>query len=416
MAQGKRKLTIVAEPELAGREPAYDGEAGQASVAAILRQARQRTGYGLRDVSATLRIRHAYLEAIEDGRFNDLPGSVYAVGFIRTYAEFLELDGDEVVRRFKNEVAGIDAQTELNFPAPVPEGRMPGGALILLALLLAVGAYGGWYYLSSKDQTVADLVPDLPERFAALLGSEPAVPLPAAPLPAGTMEETVVPETPAATEPPAAIPDAGPTSTVEAPSGDMPAVVEEPMVADVVPPALEETPEPVPTAPAMTTEAPAPAPETDAPLPAEESLTASGPVSPEGPAADETAPVVAESSPAADDVAALPPPPAPPAVPEEAAPAAVEPSSTGIVVTATDQSWVQVRDADGTLVMTRVMEPGEVYEVPDVPGLRMVTGNAGGIRITVDGDETPSLGEPGDVVRNIALDGGRLLSGNAVAR
>jgi len=75
-----------------------------------------------------------------------------------------------------------------------------------------------------------------------------------------------------------------------------------------------------------------------------------------------------------------------------------------------------VRDSNGNLVMTRILEPGEVYRVPNTPGLRMVTGNAGGIRITVDGVETPSLGGMGDVVRNIVLDGERLLAGTAVGR
>ncbi|MFP3345109.1 helix-turn-helix domain-containing protein, partial [Halomonas sp. SIMBA_159] len=87
-------------------------------------------------VATTLRIRLRYLEAIEDGRFDDLPGSVYAVGFIRTYAEFLNLDTEEMVRRFKDEVAGLDRQTELNFPAPAAESRVPGGAVLLIAAVL----------------------------------------------------------------------------------------------------------------------------------------------------------------------------------------------------------------------------------------------------------------------------------------
>ncbi len=77
-----------------------DAEAGAktgADVGAFLRASRLRRGEELADVAAQLRIRLVYLEAIEDGRFDALPGNTYAVGFIRTYAEYLGLDGQLVV-------------------------------------------------------------------------------------------------------------------------------------------------------------------------------------------------------------------------------------------------------------------------------------------------------------------------------
>jgi cytoskeleton protein RodZ len=66
--------------------------------------------------------------------------------------------------------------------------------------------------------------------------------------------------------------------------------------------------------------------------------------------------------------------------------------------------------------MTRVLKPGDTYEVPDTTGLRLVTGNAGGLEIVVDGEVVPSLGRAGDVVRNVALDAERLKAGTAVRR
>ena len=56
-------------------------------IGALLRASRIRRGEGLRDVADQLRIRFVHLEAIEDGRFENLPGATYAIGFIRTYAE-----------------------------------------------------------------------------------------------------------------------------------------------------------------------------------------------------------------------------------------------------------------------------------------------------------------------------------------
>ncbi|NBB82862.1 MAG: DUF4115 domain-containing protein, partial [Alphaproteobacteria bacterium] len=198
MAQrNQRYFSVIVEPEPEADEPSEGGLGYGASVGDILRHARQQTGYALPDVAGVLRIRLRYLEAIEDGRFDDLPGSVYAVGFIRAYAEFLGLDTDEMVRRFKDEVAGIDRQTELNFPEPVAEGRVPGGAILMIAVLLAGVAYGGWFYLSAEDRALRDLVPQLPDRFAALLSPEGGVGTPATPaLPADTATpETATPET-----------------------------------------------------------------------------------------------------------------------------------------------------------------------------------------------------------------------------
>ena len=44
-----------------------------------------------------------HLKAIEDSRFQELPGPTYAVGFVRTYGSYLGLDGEDVVRRFREE-------------------------------------------------------------------------------------------------------------------------------------------------------------------------------------------------------------------------------------------------------------------------------------------------------------------------
>lgn len=90
-------------------------------VGAFLREARENTGRSVADVAQILRIRRVYLEAIEDGRFDELPGAAYAVGFIRSYATFLRLDVPTIVARFKEEASGIESQQDLDFPTPVPE-------------------------------------------------------------------------------------------------------------------------------------------------------------------------------------------------------------------------------------------------------------------------------------------------------
>ena len=147
-------------------------------VADTLIRARQQYGQDLRSIAQVLCIRYSYLDAIERSNFEDLPGPTYAVGFVRTYAEFLGLDGDSIVERFKNEVEGLDGQTKLHFPTPAPEGKMPGGAVFLVAALLFAGAYGVWFYLSNKGETIGDLVAPVPDRLQELVAEEPAVPAP----------------------------------------------------------------------------------------------------------------------------------------------------------------------------------------------------------------------------------------------
>jgi cytoskeleton protein RodZ len=130
---------------LSGKRADTDAVRAAPNAGADLRAARERLGWPLPDASATLRIRPAYLQALEEGDLSRLPGNAFALGFLRTYASALGLDPEEMLRRFKAESAEVSRRTELSFPAPVPERGMPMGAVILLGLILAVGAYIGWY-------------------------------------------------------------------------------------------------------------------------------------------------------------------------------------------------------------------------------------------------------------------------------
>jgi cytoskeletal protein RodZ len=72
-----------------------------------LREARLRQGFELPRVEADTKIRAKYLRALEEEHFEVLPGDTYVKGFLRTYAEYLGLDGqlyvDEYNSRFARE-------------------------------------------------------------------------------------------------------------------------------------------------------------------------------------------------------------------------------------------------------------------------------------------------------------------------
>ena len=115
------------------------------------------------------------------------------------------------------------------------------------------------------------------------------------------------------------------------------------------------------------------------------------------------------------------PPPAPPPVlvglaptPQSEAPHAYGPvdGPTRIVIRATSESWIKIRDANQTVLLEGFLKAGETYRVPDRPGVSMRTGNAGGLDITVDGKPVPPIGGMG-AVRNVRLEPQALMSGPA---
>jgi cytoskeleton protein RodZ len=62
-------------------------------IGASLRFSREKRGLTAEDVHRSLRIRARYLRALEEERWELLPGDAYTRGFLRTYAEFLGLNG-----------------------------------------------------------------------------------------------------------------------------------------------------------------------------------------------------------------------------------------------------------------------------------------------------------------------------------
>ncbi|HEY7990950.1 MAG TPA: RodZ domain-containing protein [Stellaceae bacterium] len=141
-------------------------------VGMLLRRTRDEKRLSVADVATALRIRAAYLDAIEKGAYERLPGRAYAVGFVRAYAEYLGLDGAEAARRFKLERRGFDAPQDLALPAPIADRSIPGGRILIVALVLAVCGYGLWYYASTANRHRPDAVAEVPPELA----TEPAAP------------------------------------------------------------------------------------------------------------------------------------------------------------------------------------------------------------------------------------------------
>ena len=361
----------------------------QAELGAEMQAARRAHGWELPQLAASLRIRQSYLEAIEAGRLADLPGTTYALGFVRAYASALGLPGEEMARRFRADATLANGQTALRFPAPVPQRGLPAGALMLLGVFILAASYGGWYWITEHRATPVETVPPIPDAMV----SETQKPVPS------------------------------------------------PQVASLLPNTAPPAPAPTPAAPAAVTTPAAsgsPASGTTSSAPSATGLsaagangpTASGPpagarggldqASPSGAASLSTGNAIAAGGNPTAPTAAAPPGPAA-TVPADgaqgaAAPpglAAAQPSGTRVVVRATADAWVTVKQKSGPPLLNKLMHTGESWPLPaGAEGASLTTGNAGGTQIDVDGAPIPtSLGGSGAVRRDVPLDADMLKAG-----
>lgn len=74
------------------------------------RTEREKQGLTIKDVERETSIRAKYLEALEEGKYEDLPNEVYVKGFIRNYAKCLNLDAEKLVQEYREEIHGVDVE------------------------------------------------------------------------------------------------------------------------------------------------------------------------------------------------------------------------------------------------------------------------------------------------------------------
>ena len=128
------------------------GRSNRSSVGDRLRDAREAKGVDLFRVERDTKIRSKFLAALEDGDFADLPGDVYARGFLRNYASYLGLDADEVEEEWRREAGATTPVREQAFVGPRPLTMRRGivfqrshlaivGVVIIVAV---VGIYFGY--------------------------------------------------------------------------------------------------------------------------------------------------------------------------------------------------------------------------------------------------------------------------------
>lgn len=145
-----------------------------------LRVAREAKGMSLGDVAARTRIVQRFLQAVEEGRYADLPSSTYAVGFAKAYARVVDLDDVEIGRETRDEVAGIGvARPRYEIEEIADPARGPSRGLVIVAagIAVAVLVLGALWIASGLFRgTVAERDP-----FAGRVAASAPVPAASAP-------------------------------------------------------------------------------------------------------------------------------------------------------------------------------------------------------------------------------------------
>lgn len=146
-----------------------DNGPGGGQIGAILEKKRLEKGLSLKEVEQATKIRTRYLEGLEREDPTSLPDPVYARGFLKTYANFLGLDGEQLSREFRDHRAprrerqpGYERLQKGEFDQPlinpggVDDAERSGvsGATILtivLAVLVLALVIGTLYYVGSRS-------------------------------------------------------------------------------------------------------------------------------------------------------------------------------------------------------------------------------------------------------------------------
>jgi hypothetical protein len=134
-------------------------------IGSSLREARLRQGLDFPEIETGTKIRGKYLNALEEERFDVLPAEAYIKGFLRTYAEYLGLDGQLYVDEFNSRYVAPEEMQSIRVRRTAQarrHRRVQGGVLIAalagIAIVTAL-VIVAWTSGSAPDQHLAGIPP-----------------------------------------------------------------------------------------------------------------------------------------------------------------------------------------------------------------------------------------------------------------
>jgi cytoskeleton protein RodZ len=128
------------------------------TVGQYLRQEREKKNISLEAVAKVTRITQENLEALERDDFRAISASVFARGFLRTYASFLGLDPKEVLSRYESQVDLLKISPKIKESTPSENGN-PLFKYVVFLSLIVIGVAIGYYFFQKAPSPPAQPPP-----------------------------------------------------------------------------------------------------------------------------------------------------------------------------------------------------------------------------------------------------------------
>ena len=150
-----------------------------------LRAAREAKGMSLDDVARSTRVPTRHLQHIERGEWDSLPAITYSVGFARSYAKAVGLNGSEVGAELRAQLGGGSSGASASSYEPADPARVPPRTLAIVVAVMAILLVAGYFVWRNDALGTADPGTEA-AAFDVPIGPEPAPTAAAAPgAPAG---------------------------------------------------------------------------------------------------------------------------------------------------------------------------------------------------------------------------------------
>ena len=127
----------------------YDNLKSASDVAQLFKKTRSDLGITIEKASSETKIRKAWLICIETGTFDKLPGTVYAIGFSRTYATYLNLDPDIIVKALQTS-SDFFQQNQETLSLPQDEKILTPKVTVVASLILVCSIIFAFSYFMKK--------------------------------------------------------------------------------------------------------------------------------------------------------------------------------------------------------------------------------------------------------------------------
>ncbi|GAB4532082.1 MAG: helix-turn-helix domain-containing protein [Parvularculaceae bacterium] len=439
---------------------------GAESVGAELRLARLKSDRSLEEVASRTRIKEAHLRAIEDMNVEALPGRAYALGFVRSYANFLGMDAQAVLERFKAETgldkAGRPQKYEFFDDDDGVAVKRGGPPIIVILIVLFAGIWVFWRILRPSPEAGAELaqrafLEAIFDRDAAMQTSETELGESTSAAENVRESASVLEKLLAESSAPTAQEGVPASSVVDADSGEDAGRDVEAGAAHVTAGLADDIPESASPeesatellstttadAPAVTGSQPEAAINDEAAASFDAAAAGDAETAAQEPDIPESAPErsdrdIAEAASAASeppidaalsaaqeeadpggaaegddegddteapsDAADLPTVEAAALAPEDAAPVAERASGSRVALRALIPSYLKVARIDGETLIDRRLEAGELFLAPQEEGWLLTVLNAGGFQVIVDGENIGLLGGAGEFLTELPLE------------